>query len=150
MKNVFLTFLTILLYIITISACNPTEVNKSKNTKTPIYQSKIQSRGLADELPLLEQESEKRSYKNGVLAISVLPADVWIGNHEPLLKELFPNGIITIADATELIDAFNIEYNGENYSVALTYSPGSDASFVLDKIYVFEEKFSIDLLNKIL
>lgn len=150
MRNVFLSFVFILVFGLIVSACSPNEQNKATNSGEAIEKSKVETKSLAEILPVLAQESDERYYKNGILELNLLPAEVGIGEHEPLLKALFPNGVITIADATELIDAFNIEYEGKKYSVALTYGSAQDASFVLDKIYVFEEEFTLDLLNEIL
>ncbi len=141
-------------------ACQPTTKNKEQvdtkqtEVKTPekVSKSKIEKKTptLAESLPVLEQESEERYFKGRALVINFLPMDIAMGQYEPLLKKLFPRGKISNAESTEVIDAFNITQDNKEYSVAVSYGKGSDSSFVIDKFYIFERKFSIDLLNDVL
>lgn len=148
MKQIFIIFA---LMVTSLWACDPEtkSENKEQNTMQNATEESASNSVTGIILSKLPQEGSERYKKNDATVISLFSAEIATGEHLPLLEKLFPGGNITPANATELVDAFDIAVDAKKYCVLITYAQAPGGYFVIDKFYVFENAFHIDLLTQI-
>jgi len=145
----FIIFLTTLFFVFTLFSCDENETNKTENNQLDKQEKQIVEIKLIDIPTKTTEETKRYEIDAEVIAIDVFNANIAMNEGQGQLNKMFLHAKISPADATEVFDSFNIEIADKKYCAVITYEQNSNEEFVIHTIFIADNFFSGDILEKI-
>ena len=142
----------ILIMSLILFAVSCDEDNKDDNSDNEIIEdsNKVTFEESLINIPTqIEEESDRYEIDKEMIGITVFESDSPQNEQTGMLKNLFPGGDFSNAEASEVFDSYNIEYNGKSYSAVFVYEQNDKEEFVIHTVFIHKRPFSEDILAKI-